>query len=74
MILKGVVSFYVDALKGSAEGHAFLDSKGLDQPRLIERFRLGFANKTIGLRIPKTNRVAGRQLRNRPRSDVAAGS
>jgi hypothetical protein len=64
-ILDGVVSFYTDALKDSAEAHAFLEARGIAHLRLIDKFKLGFSNKTLGLRIPKTNRVSGRQLRSR---------
>ena len=32
---------------------------------MIERFRLGFANRTLGYRLPEKNRVAGAELRGR---------
>ena len=32
---------------------------------MIEHFRLGFANRTLGYRLPEKNRVAGAELRGR---------
>src|SRR5258706_849054 len=32
---------------------------------MIERFRMGFANRTLGYRLPEKNRVAGAELRGR---------
>ncbi|MGQ2936748.1 MAG: toprim domain-containing protein, partial [Sphingopyxis sp.] len=41
----------------------YLKSRGLDHPELIERFRLGLANRTLGLRLPEKNRKAGAEIR-----------
>ncbi|ODS25037.1 hypothetical protein AB835_00595 [Candidatus Endobugula sertula] len=37
--------------------------RGLDDPELINHFKLGYANRTLGLHLPQKNRKAGKQLR-----------
>ncbi len=44
---------------------AYLAARGLDHPELVERFRLGYANRTLGLRLPEKNRRAGAEIRTR---------
>ena len=58
-----VVDYYHATLKTSPEALAYLQSRGLNHPELIDHFRLGFANRTLGLRLPHKNRLAGAQLR-----------
>ena len=64
-LLHQVVSYYHETLKASPEALAYLKSRGLDHPELIDRFQLGFANRTLGLRLPFGNRVAGAEIRSR---------
>jgi hypothetical protein len=64
-LLAQVVDYYHETLKASPEGLAYLQSRGLDHPELIERFRLGLANRTLGLRLPEKNRKAGADIRGR---------
>ncbi len=64
-LLAQVVGYYHDTLKQSPEALAYLQSRGLDHPDLIDTFKLGFANRTLGLRLPEKNRVAGAELRTR---------
>ena len=64
-LLAQVVSYYHETLKDSPEALAYLKTRGLDHPELIERFKLGFANRTLGLRLPMGNRVAGAEVRAR---------
>jgi hypothetical protein len=44
---------------------AYLASRGLDSDELIEHFQIGFADRTLGLRLPDKNREAGALLRSR---------
>jgi len=60
-----VVGYYHETLKTAPEALAYLKSRGLDHPELIDTFKLGFANRTLGLRLPHKNRVAGSQIRAR---------
>ncbi len=64
-LLAQVVGYYHETLKASPEALGYLKSRGLDHPELIDRFRLGFANRTLGLRLPFGNRVAGADIRSR---------
>jgi DNA primase catalytic core len=62
-LLDQVVSYYHETLKASPEALAYLKSRGLDHPELVEKFRLGFANRTLGLRLPDKRRKEGAQIR-----------
>ena len=64
-LLHQVVDYYHDTLKQSPEALAYLAARGLNHPELIERFRLGFANRTLGLRLPEKNRKTGGEIRAR---------
>jgi DNA primase len=44
------VGYYHDTLKQSPDALAYLKSRGLDHPELIDTFKLGFANQQIGVR------------------------
>ena len=43
----------------------YLEARGLRSSELIERFQLGFANRTLGLRLPEKTRRAGEEIRTR---------
>jgi len=58
-----VINYYHDTLKQSPEALDYLKSRGLDHPELIETFRLGYANRTLGYRLPEKNRKAGAEVR-----------
>lgn len=64
-LLEQVLQHYQAALKDSSEAIAYLQKRGLDDPLLIEHFRLGLANRTLGYRLPHANRRAGAELRGR---------
>jgi DNA primase catalytic core len=64
-LLNQVVGYYHETLKQSPEALAYLKSRGLDHPELIERFRLGVADRSLGLRLPQKNRKAGADIRAR---------
>jgi DNA primase catalytic core len=64
-VLRQVVGFYHETLKDSPEALAYLDKRGLRSEEMIERFQLGFANRTLGYRLPASNRVAGADMRGR---------
>jgi len=62
-LLERVVGFYHQTLKESSEALGYLERRGLVHAELVERFRLGFANRTLGYRFPAKNRQAGAELR-----------
>jgi DNA primase len=63
VLRKQVVEFYHQTLKKSPEALAYLQTRGLGSPELIERYQIGFANRTLGLRLPEKNRKAGAEIR-----------
>jgi DNA primase len=66
-LLERVVGFYAQTLKESPEALGVLERRGLDDPGLIEEFRLGYANRTLGYRLPAKNRKPGAELRGKLR-------
>jgi DNA primase catalytic core len=62
-LLAQVVDYYHQTLKGSPEALAYLERRGI--AAAADHFRLGYANRTLGLRLPLKNREAGAELRTR---------
>ena len=65
VLLMQVVDYYNEALKQSPEAMKYLESRGLKSSEMIDRFKLGFANRTLGYRLPAKNRAAGAEMRGR---------
>jgi len=61
--LTQVIDYYHETLKQCVEVHEYLASRGLDCPKLIEHFKLGYANRTLAYRLPAKNRKAGAEMR-----------
>jgi len=61
--LQQVMAFYHGTLKQNAEAQDYLKQRGLDDVELIDYFKLGYANRTLGLHLPQKNRQAGAKLR-----------
>ena len=51
-VLRQVVDYYHETLQSSPEALRYLASRGLTHPEMIGHFRLGFANRTLGYRLP----------------------
>jgi DNA primase catalytic core len=64
-LLGQVIDYYHQTLKESPECLAYLETRGLRHPELVGRFRLGYANRTLGYRLPLINRKAGAEIRGR---------
>jgi DNA primase len=64
-LLLEVVGFYQAALTGSPEAMRYLESRGLKSAEMVERFRLGFANRTLGYGLEAKNRAGGAAVRGR---------
>ena len=64
-LLLQVVGYYHETLKQSPEALGYLESRGLRSSEMVERFQLGFANRTLGYRLPAKNRQAGEAIRGR---------
>ena len=63
VLLGQVVDYYHDTLKQSPEALDYLQARGLDDAQLIDTFKLGFANRTLGYRLPTKNSNAGKVIR-----------
>ena len=61
--LNQVIGFYHETLKQNSEAQDYLRQRGLDDVELIDHFKLGFANRSLGLHLPQKNRKAGAALR-----------
>lgn len=64
-LLRQVVDYYHSTLKQSPDALQYLEQRGLRSAEAVERFRLGYANRTLGLRLPAKNRRLGAELRGR---------
>jgi DNA primase catalytic core len=64
-LLLEIVGYYNESLKQSPEALKYLESRGLKSSDIIDRFKLGFANRTLGYRLPAKNRAAGAEMRGR---------
>lgn len=64
-VLRQVAGYYHETLKASPEALRYLESRGFTHPEMVERFRLGFANRTLGYRLPDKNRKTGAEMRGR---------
>jgi DNA primase len=64
-LLEQVVDYYHERLQQSQPAKEYLASRGLDDDGLLKKFRIGFADRTLGLRLPLKNRSAGEQLRTK---------
>jgi len=63
--LRNVLDYYHQTLKQSPEALEYLTKRGLDHPELIDTFKLGYANRTLGYRLPEKNRKEGKELRGK---------
>src|SRR5882762_8960024 len=64
-LLEAVVQHYHETLKQSPEAQQYLIKRGLGSAEMIDYFRLGFANRTLGYRVPDKNRKQGEEQRER---------
>ncbi len=58
-VLQQVVTYYHQMLKDSPEALAYLTHRGLTNAEMIDAFQLGFANRTLGYRLPAKTRKEG---------------
>ena len=64
-LLESVVQHYHETLKETPEAQQYLVKRGLQSAEMLEQFRLGFANRTLGYHLPASNRSAGAEQRER---------
>lgn len=64
-LLGQVIDYYHATLTESPEALAYLEKRGLAHPEIVGHFKLGYANRTLGYRLPEANRKAGADVRGR---------
>jgi len=64
-LMAQVVEYYHETLLGSPEALDYLKRRGIGSDEAINTFKLGFANRTLGYRLPATTRVEGAAIRGR---------
>jgi len=64
-LMARVVGYYHETLKASPEALGYLERRGIKSTEVIDGFKLGFANRTLGLRLPAKNRKEGDEMRSR---------
>ena len=64
-ILNQTINYYHEVLKQSPEALEYLKSRGLNNPELIDTFKLGYANRTLGYKLPPKTRKDGIEIRKK---------
>jgi DNA primase len=62
-LLTQTIAYYHQRLKQSLEAQAYLASRGLDHPGLVDAFQLGVADRTLGLTLPPKKHRDGEVIR-----------
>jgi DNA primase catalytic core len=65
VLMRRVVAYYHATLKQSPDALGYLERRGLKSAELIERFQLGFADRSLSYRLPPKQRQDGVELRGR---------
>jgi DNA primase len=64
-LLIQVIEYYHETLTSSPEALDYLKRRGIGSLEAIQTFKLGYANRTLGYRLPASNRIEGAELRGR---------
>jgi len=64
-LLHQVVEYYHSRLKESPAALAYLEKRGIKSEEALLKFKLGFSDRTLGLRLPQKNRREGAEIRER---------
>lgn len=64
-LLVQVVEYYHQTLLQSPEVMQYLERRGIAALDAVHTFKLGYANRTLGYRLPAANRVEGAEIRGR---------
>ena len=60
-----MTDYYHQRLKQTPDALTYLQRRGIGSAEAIERFKLGYADRTLGLRLPNKQRKAGAEIRER---------
>lgn len=64
-LLTAVVGYYHETLEKSPEALSYLAARGIRNAEVIEHFRLGLSDRTLGYRLPNKATKAGAEIRGR---------
>lgn len=64
-LLHQVINYYQEQLKKNEQAIEYLKVRKIYSEEILEVFKIGFADRTLGLRIPFSNREEGKELRER---------
>ena len=62
-LLQQVIHYYHERLKQSPAALEYLEGRGIKNEEALQTFKLGFADRTLGLRLPQKNRREGAEIR-----------
>jgi DNA primase catalytic core len=62
-LMRDTIDYYHQTLLNSPEALKYLEQRGLNSPELIKHFRLGYANRSLGYRLPSRDSQAGKTVR-----------
>jgi DNA primase len=63
--LAQVADYYAETLKRTPAALAYLQKRGIDHPEALGTFRIGFADRSLGLRLPPKQIKAGAEMRGK---------
>ena len=63
--LTQVADYYAETLKRTPAALAYLQRRGIDHPEALSTFRIGFADRSLGLRLPPKQIKAGAEMRGK---------
>lgn len=66
-LLNRVVGYYAERLAASEAAQAFLGKRCINDHEAVERFKVGFVDRTLGYRLPNSQLQDGRLVRTRLR-------
>ncbi len=62
-LTRQIIDFYHETLNKSPEGLSYLEKRGLLNSEMIDHFKIGYSNRTLGIRLPCSNRKDGAAIR-----------
>jgi DNA primase len=64
-LIHQVLDYYHETLKKTPAAMAYLEKRGIAHAEAIDTFKLGFSDRSLGLRLPAKNRKEGLEIRTR---------
>jgi len=64
-LMRQVMDYYQERLQQTPAALEYLKRRGVGSPEAVATFQVGFADRTLGLRLPTKQRLAGAEIRER---------